>query len=182
MGKLMSILAAPGALRTLRAVRAMLDEVTPLTKDCGRLCNHACCKPDDTEENGMLLLPYEDRFYRKPIEGFAYHLIDDDSVIKGGKRLVCEGACLREHRPIACRIFPLRMRITEDAQQETSVQAEVDPRAWAICPLPEEGGLRAMRKDFIDAVEGAGVLLCKNVYMLDALLHEQTLLDEQRTL
>ena len=183
MGKLMSALAAPFALRRLRAARALLAQETPLKADCGRLCGCACCQPDETGENGMLLFPFEDRLYRRPIEGFAFTMVDDDRLFKGGKRLICQGSCPREHRPLACRMFPLRMHLTvDDAQATAHVTAELDPRAWAICPLLEAGGLRAMRREFAQAVEAAGNLLCANVYMLEALDNEQRQLDETRRL
>ena len=179
MSIVLDSLAAPFALHKLQKARRLLETVTPLVSDCGRLCGGACCQPDDTGENGMLLLPFEDRFYRKPIAGFHFTLKEDDRLFKGGKRLVCEGVCPREHRPIACRIFPLRMRVTLSQQEEVPrVTAELDPRAWAVCPLLEQGGLRAMRKEFIAAVEQTGQLLCQNVYMLQALLREQEMMEE----
>ena len=49
--------------------------------------------------------------YKEPIEGMPFHLADDDTLYKGGKRFVCEGKCSRADRPLACRIFPLRMRV-----------------------------------------------------------------------
>ncbi|NCB06100.1 MAG: YkgJ family cysteine cluster protein, partial [Clostridia bacterium] len=153
MGKLMDALAAPRAVSLLKTAWEMLDSLTPLRTDCGRLCGGACCQTDETGENGMLLLPFEDRFYRKPIEGFRFALRDDDSLFKGGRRLVCEGVCPREHRPIACRIFPLRMSVLFSEQDASpQVTAELDPRAWAVCPLLEQGGLRAMRGEFAAAV------------------------------
>ncbi|MDD3411899.1 MAG: hypothetical protein PHY12_13930 [Eubacteriales bacterium] len=179
MGKLMEILAAPFVLRRIKAARALLEKQTPLKTDCGRLCGGACCQSDESGENGMLLYPFEDRLYRKPIEGFAFHLADDDSLLKGGKRLVCEGACPREARPLACRVFPLRIRLEMDELGEhTKAKAELDPRAWAVCPLLEKGGLRAMSGEFIAAVEQAGDEMAQNVYLLEALENEQKLMDE----
>jgi len=183
MGKLLDVLAAPAALGKLKAAREITGGVTPLKTDCGRLCGAACCQADETGENGMLLFPFEDRLYRKPIEGFPFRLADDDRLIKGGKRLICEGVCPREHRPLACRIFPLRMKaVYGENGENTRVEAEIDPRAWAVCPLPEESGLRAMSPAFIRAVEEAGTLLCQNVYMLEALLNEQRMIDDMRRL
>ena len=183
MAVVMNLLAKPGALRTLEEARAILRDVTPLKKNCGRLCDAACCQSDDSGENGMLLFPFEECFYEKPIEGFPFHLIDDDTLFKGGKRFVCEGRCSREHRPLACRLFPLRIRLeTDETGDETRAVAELDPRAWAVCPLLEQGGMRAMSQDFIRAVEEAGNALAKNVYMLEALHNEQKLLDEMRKL
>ena len=86
-------------------------------------------------------------------------------------------------RSLACRIFPLRMKVeTNEETEETCVKAEIDPRAWCVCPLLEQGGLRAMSQDFVKAVENAGNVLVKNTYMLEALYNEQRLLDEMRRL
>lgn len=179
MSILLDAIAAPFALQRLRTARALLNHVTPLKTDCGRLCDHACCKADDSGENGMLLYPFEDRLYRKPIEGFPFHLIQDDRMFKGGKRLVCEGACPREHRPIGCRVFPLRMKLVCDPRGEDAhVEAELDPRAWAVCPLLERGGLRAMAPDFRAAVEEAGTVMSRDAYLLEALYGEQRMIDE----
>ncbi len=180
MAIMMNLLARPQALSVLKQARALLSDLTPLKINCGRLCDGACCKDDETGENGMLLFPFEECLYQKPIEGFAFHLIPDDTLYKGGQRLVCEGQCDREHRPLACRIFPLRMAVQVSDTEDIRVQAELDPRAFCVCPLLEQGGLRAMDKAFVSAVKEAGELLCQNTYMLEALLNEQRLMDEMR--
>ena len=51
-----------------------------------------------------------------------------------------------------------------------------------MCPLLEAGGLRAMSSGFADAVREAGALLCKDTYLLEAMLNEQRMLDETRRL
>lgn len=183
MPVLMNLIAKPVAVKVLKEARALLCDLTPLKSNCGKLCGGACCQPDESGENGMLLFPFEDAFYQKPIEGFAYHLADDDTLFRGGKRLVCEGSCPREYRPLACRLFPLRIRMLfDDSGAETQVTAELDPRAWCCCPLLEQGGMRAMSAEFINAVQQAGMLLMKNVYMLEALGNEQRMIDEMRKL
>lgn len=182
MGFVMNLLTAPRALRTLREARALLDTVTPLRSDCGKLCENACCRADTTGENGMLLYPFEEKLYREPIDGFPFRLAPDDSLTKGGWRLICEGRCPRAYRPLACRVFPLRIRVAADEQAaRTDVTAELDPRAWAVCPLPEAGGLRAVRQDFIGAVEQAGTMMIRNVCLLEALLNEQRLIETLRS-
>ena len=181
MAFVLNALARPGAVRTLEAARRELETLTPLKINCGRLCGGACCEPDESGENGMLLFPFEEEFYQKPIEGMPFHLADDDSLYKGGKRFVCEGRCSRADRPLACRIFPLRIRLDTEGE-ETRARAEIDPRAWCVCPLLEQGGMRAMSQDFIAAVERAGSILAENVYMLEALLNEQRMIDEMRKL
>lgn len=167
---------ASRALPVLRAARTLLEAETPLRGDCGRLCGGACCRADETGENGMLLYPFEERLYRTPIEGFSYRLVPDDTLFPGGFRLVCDGNCLRTHRPLVCRLFPLRARLQTNPAGLLGCKAELDPRSWAVCPLPEEGGLRAVRTDFITAVEKAGALLCAEPTLCAAMRAEDRLL------
>lgn len=163
--------------------REALTTLTPLKMNCGKLCGGACCLPDPEEdgENGMLLFPFEEELYREPIEGFPFHLADDNTLFPGGKRLVCEGKCVRAHRPLACRIFPLRMRV-EMVDGKPVVTPEPDPRAWYICPILEQGGMRAMSGEFIAAVKAAGEALVQDETTLHALLNEQRMIDETRHL
>ena len=38
------------------AAREKLNQLTPLKKDCGRICGARCCRPLEGEETGMLLM------------------------------------------------------------------------------------------------------------------------------
>ena len=51
------------AYDTVRAARNLLETLTPLKTDCGRLCQGACCQGD--EQTGMLLFPGEEAFYER---------------------------------------------------------------------------------------------------------------------
>lgn len=182
MSFFLSLIQKPRALRALRDCYALLENVTPLKQNCGRLCGAACCQSDESGENGMLLFPYEEAFFQKPSEEFPFHLAPDDSLYKGGKRLVCEGKCPREARPLACRLFPLRVRLdTDEESGETRAIPEIDPRAWCCCPLPEMG-LRALDGAFVEAVRQVGQRMIENVDLLEALYREQALLDDMRRL
>ena len=44
--------------------REKLNSVTPLKRDCGRVCGSRCCDSLEGEETGMLLFPGEDTLYR----------------------------------------------------------------------------------------------------------------------
>ncbi len=183
MGIVMDLVARPSAVKTLSAARTLLQTVTPLGTDCGKRCQAACCQPDTTGENGMLLFPFEDWFYRRPIDGFPFRLIRDDSAQKGGKRLVCQGHCPREHRPLACRLFPLRLQVTLAQEGALPTAApQVDPRSFALCPLPQDGRLSAFHPDFVQAVAQAGTLLVQNLSLLEFMVNEQDLLEESRRL
>ena len=159
----------------LKAAMEALGDLTPLKTNCGKYCGGACCEPDETGDNGMLLFPGEEENYREPIEGMPFRLLDDDTLFEGGKRFVCEGKCVRNRRPLACRLFPLRIH-------PSTGKAEPDPRAWAVCPLLERGGMRGMSQDFVCAVERAGEALLQCEEIRRVLEDEQRMLDETRVL
>ncbi len=128
--------------------RRLLADLTPLKGDCGRLCGHACCGADENGKGGMLLFPGEEALYEGK-EGFSF--LPDETVVPGGKLLVCGGSCLRADRPLACRFFPLR--------PTSRGRAVPDRRSAWVCPL-YEGGSGALDPAFVDAAGQAAALLC----------------------
>ena len=143
------------ALEAVVQARELLADVTPLRADCGRACGGACCQSDEDGQGGMLLFPEEEALYDPLPPGFR--LRRDDAVLPGMWLLTCDGVCDRALRPLSCRIFPLTpVLITRDGEERLRVR--VDPRAYAVCPLSEQG-IRGMRKDFGKAMlEGARIL------------------------
>lgn len=127
--------------------RALLGSLTPLKTDCGRLCEGACCKGDET--TGMLLFPgeaelFKDCSFAKVIPA-GYALGGEDAQL-----LVCSGACDREQRPLACRLFPLYLKFLKSGR----TKVKMDPRAHAVCPLTDYG-TEALDAAFVDAVRAA---------------------------
>ena len=117
----------------------------------------------------MLLFPGEEELYR---DQAGWRMLDTAS----GKLIICPGACDREKRPLACRMFPL-LPVIRNGQ----VRAAVDQRARGVCPLARQG-LRAMDPAFADAVREAGETLAaeeKQRRFLETLTMEQ---DELRQL
>ena len=148
------------ALEAVVEARGMLADVTPLKRDCGRCCGAACCQPDEDGQGGMLLFPGEERLYDPLPEGFS--LLRDDAVVKGAWLLTCGGSCVREDRPLACRLFPLL---------PTRTGARMDRRAWAVCPLMESGKA-GLQPAFVQAAARAGEILYRcpeHAAFLDAL-------------
>ncbi len=135
------------ALETVMAARALLESVTPLKGDCGRVCGAACCQSDEDGQGGMLLFPGEEALYAELPAGWRIEA--DEAVTPDGRLLVCDGRCEREDRPLSCRLFPLL---------PTRTGARMDQRAWAVCPLMESGK-RGLNPDFVRAVERAGQIL-----------------------
>ena len=80
------------------AAREKLKNVTPLKRDCGRVCGAACCRPLEGEETGMLLFPGETEAYAGREGWKIRHTARGDMV-------VCPGRCDRDDRPLSCRLF-----------------------------------------------------------------------------
>ncbi len=140
------------ALSAVLAARAILEDVTPLARDCGRLCGARCCQADEDGRGGMLLFPGEQALYAGRA-GFT--LYGDDSVMPGMTLLVCDGHCDRKERPLACRVFPATPLL-----RENKLSVALDVRAWEVCPLMEMGA-RALSGAFMEAVREAARTLCK---------------------
>ena len=133
-------------MTVLEQARAMLEELTPLWMDCGRVCGGACCHSMEGEETGMRLFPGEEKLYAD---------LPDYQVRPSpiGYLLVCKGKCERHMRPLSCRIFPLLPLIREDG-----IKVAMDARAKAVCPLAWQGK-NALNPDFVEAVGRVGELL-----------------------
>ncbi len=139
-------------MNALLAARALTAAVTPLSTDCGRVCGHACCQPDETGRGGMLLFPGEEALYRG-LAGFAVTRTD----LMGAPALLltCNDHCQREERPLSCRIFPLLPVL-----REGRVGVVRDRRGYEVCPLLPSG-LGGFRTDFVEAVRQAGEALAR---------------------
>ncbi|MBE5799047.1 MAG: hypothetical protein E7321_03750 [Clostridiales bacterium] len=127
--------------------RELLETLTPLKTDCGRLCGGACCQGD--EGTGMLLFPGEEAFY----ENCAFARIIPADFSLGGEKaklFVCGGTCERSNRPLACRLFPLFLKFKE----EGVTKLRMDVRAKAVCPLTDYG-IKALDPDFKQAARKA---------------------------
>ncbi|MBP3938282.1 MAG: hypothetical protein IK955_02625 [Clostridia bacterium] len=122
----------------------IMGELTPLTVDCGVLCEGACCKGD--EKTGMRLFPHEESVLKI-------------SNIEDGERLaVCEGCCERNHRPLACRIFPFFPTIDEKGK----IFVEPDLRASRLCPLISHSDEIIFDPKFFKALKRVGKILAKD--------------------
>ena len=153
------------------AAREKLKNVTPLKKDCGRVCGARCCRPLEGEETGMLLFPGEAEAYADREGWVVRHAAQGDIV-------VCPGTCDREERPLSCRLFPLLPLIGDDG----NILVVTDLRAKAVCPLARQGK-SALDPAFIEAVREAGELLAQSeeqAMFLDVLEAEQEELRELR--
>jgi len=146
------------------AAREKLKNVTPLKRDCGRVCGACCCRPLEGEETGMLLFPGE-------AEAYAGKAGFEVRKTARGELLICSGTCSRDDRPLSCRLFPLLPVIGDDGK----IRVVTDLRAKAVCPLARQGK-SAMDPAFADAVREAGEILAAEdgqAVFLDMLEEEQ---------
>ena len=118
-----------------------LNDYTPLTVDCGVLCNHACCKGD--ENTGMILFPFEET------------TLNVKSTENGDLLAVCNGSCNRSKRPLACRIFPFFPTIDEKGK----IYVELDYRAARLCPMVEHCDELLFDPKFLKAIKKVGNIL-----------------------
>ncbi len=149
----------------LMTARAILKEEPPLSFDCGRCCGAACCQGG--EQDGMLLFPGEERLYK----GCEWARVLPD---RQGFKLVCKGACKREERPLACRIFPLAIRLARQEAGAVKANIVMDVRAWPVCPLMRSGK-RGLKPSFVEAAEQAAAVLLtedENLAFLEKLSRE----------
>lgn len=140
----------------LLAARALLMDVTPMARDCGRMCGAACCQPDEDGQGGVHLFPGEEELLGEVV----WAEVREDSALLGGKRarmLVCGGECERDKRPLGCMIFPLTPRIDEQGR----VDVDFDRRARAMCPLIRHG-MTGLKRDFVQATRQALSLIAQD--------------------
>ena len=138
---------------TYKAIYRLLNRVSPLPYDCGKLCDACCCK--DTGENmGIYLYPGEDKLFTRKeswLKWESENAEDFDFPLswKGKIYFVkCKGVtdCVREYRPLQCRFFPLSPHITKNNQL---ILIKFNQKLPYSCPLIEEK--RPLDKDFIKA-------------------------------
>lgn len=140
----------------LIAARNLLENVTPLATDCGKLCSAACCKDSQDEEEvaGMLLFPEEADLYAH--QGAWMELVPSAVLFDGQpvELLTCFLPCPRKHRPLACRIFPLVPYVKTAADGTEKLTVRMDVRAKPLCPL-YDSGMAGLDPAFVQTVKDA---------------------------
>ncbi len=135
----------------LERAYGLLESVTPLKGDCGRLCGGCCCKGDNN--TGMLLFPDENKLFEN-CEEFSVKASEDGDLL-----LICQGECDRRKRPLACRMYPLFPLVIEK-DGETKIELTYDPRGLNSCPLIAGGD--KLDIDFVRAVRRAAKCLARD--------------------
>ena len=120
--------------------KEIIGDKTPLFKDCGLVCDKACCKGDET--TGMILFPNETT---------EFNVVEKDGV----RLCVCGGECNRANRPLSCMIFPFFPYIDENGK----VKTVLDSRGAGVCPLVSLQDEVMFNKAFIRRVSKLGRFL-----------------------
>lgn len=131
------------------SVYKIFDNSTPLSKDCGVLCDHACCKSGE-EETGMLLFPEEDKFLKNADFGRIENTDCEYGETKIAKIFFCD-SCDRSFRPLACRIFPLMPY----KKKGSKMKIIMNPMAKQMCPLARSLKINQLEPDFVKNVRRA---------------------------
>lgn len=146
------------AIDFYRKIYSIIGEETPLTIDCGKLCDGACCAVTD-EITGMYLFPHEEKMYEK-LPAWA-EIYDTDFTYSDGREtslFTCTGKCERQLRPLSCRIFPL----VPYAHRGEELKIVMDARGRGMCPLIAAMNVSDLSFQFVKNVKKA-MTLCMNI-------------------
>ncbi len=133
--------------RTYEAIYRLLDRVSPIDYDCGKLCGAICCTcgehGETDQELGIYLLPGEEKLFSKKEDWLTWtkeraQNFDFPESWTGKVSFVkCKTppTCPREKRPLQCRFFPLEPHLTEDGRLRLILSALDLPYS---CPLIAE--------------------------------------------
>ncbi|MEA4922658.1 MAG: hypothetical protein VB031_04740 [Eubacteriaceae bacterium] len=136
---------------TFKAIYRLLDRVSPIEGDCGRMCGAACCTPEGDEtspdagdfELGIYLLPGEEKLFtrRESWLKWTYENAEDYDFPDSwhGKvffiRCTSPPHCKRDMRPLQCRTYPLAPHLDLDGNFSLVLSTAETPYE---CPLISE--------------------------------------------
>lgn len=130
------------------SIYRLFNDVTPLSKDCGMLCDGACCKDGADEKKGMLLFPGEELYLKD--KGFEIRKSGWRYDSREAYIMFCSGKCNREVRPLSCRIFPL-VPLVENGK----ISLVMNPLSKGMCPLARSLKPSQLEPEFTENVQRA---------------------------
>ena len=183
---------------TYRAMYRLLDRVSPIDGDCGKLCGAICCtctyEPDDFEYTaegdcnadnylGLYLLPGEEWIHDDEDSDWINwgHIMAEDYEYPEsweGKVyfIQCKTApvCPRKSRPIQCRTFPLAPHIDEDGIFHVIMNCDELPYS---CPLIDQD--IDINEDFAKATYTVWKHLIRDPYIYDLVEMDSEIREEE---
>ena len=118
----------------------------------------------------MYLYPFEEVMFGADT---PFADISDSNFKSGGKYvkfITCDGTCIRDRRPLACRIFPLLPYVDTAG----NLQVIYDPRAVDFCPLEH----KKLTRKFKMQVHKVAHMLFKISETKDFLIAQSRLVDD----
>ena len=148
----------------------MLDKVSPVDFDCGKICGAACCQDIYGEDMGMYLLPGEDKVHDRhdpwmiwfKEDARNYDFPDSWTGTLYYLRCADPSKCKRNKRPIQCRTFPLLPDLDENGVLTLIYD---DTQLPYSCPLIESKA--ELNGDFISTTMKAWERLIKDPLIYD---------------
>ena len=158
--------------KSIQKIYDMLEEVSPLDYDCGKLCGEICCVYDESEEHeavGLFLLPGEELMYEDS-DSFNLYAVDSKEVDfpPSWKEDVFMVECInppkcdRSIRPIQCRTFPLIAHISKDRKLHLILDENEIPYE---CPIMKDN--IQLNDDFIKVTYKVWEILIQNPLVYD---------------
>lgn len=154
---------------TFKSIYSMLDKVSPVDYDCGKLCGASCCTCQDPDM-GIYLLPGEEKLFTRDEDwlSWGWCMAEDYEFPESwhGKVyfLQCTKApfCDRKNRPLQCRTFPLAPHMDEDGNLYMIYHSGELPY-----PCPLLNGKIPLNEDFIKATYEAWATLIQDPLIYD---------------
>jgi hypothetical protein len=155
--------------RTFAAAYRLLDRVSPVSGDCGRLCGNACCCAGEADAAaqgfnlGIYLLPGEDKLFKKEDALFEWSVSkaedgDFPDSWRGNVYFVrCKTPplCQRDMRPLQCRFFPLAPHLLADGSLRLIL--------FPMKHLPYDCPLISQRRPLSEAFIRASYTVCRRL-------------------
>ena len=169
--------------RTWRAIYRLLDHVSPIDGDCGKLCGAACCTCGDelVEDFGIYLYSGEDAIHSRKSDWLEWTVEDaedydfPDSWIGKVYFVKCKTPphCPREMRPFQCRTYPLSPYLSPEGVLELVYNDEELPYS---CPLIEDE--IPLSDDFVKATYTVWKHLIRDPHIYDLVEEDSRARDE----
>jgi hypothetical protein len=176
--------------KTYKAIYRLLDHVSPIDGDCGKLCGSACCTCGDDEAAGqgftlgIYLLPGEDQMFTKKEDWleWSYSKAEDLDFPESWFgdvyfiRCLTPPDCRRELRPIQCRTYPLTPHLSVNGMLRM-ILFPMDELPYS-CPLIDED--IKLSKRFVRATFSAWFHLLRDPLIYDLIAYDSALRNESK--
>ena len=171
----------------IEKIHKVLNRVSPVDYDCGKLCGEICCLYDDEDYSNddllIYLLPGEELLYENSesfeLKHFSIKEIDYPYSWKDGVYTVkCLNPpnCQREIRPIQCRTFPLIPHLDKRGEFHLIFDESEFPYK---CPIVHDH--IKLNDDFVKTTYEIWTMLMANPLVYDLIDMDSRMRDNRKT-